>query len=156
MPVVALLLGVSLLGEKLTIGALAGMILIALGAWLATGRRQSTPVAEESRTAATSTGQHHSPSPPADPAARTITEASRRGSALEIFNSSTRFASTGYHRGPKAVGTAKEPGPTRQTATPTTEQMPLRRGYAEGFRDGPLWGCHSLPDAPLMAPAVAP
>ncbi|HKA96847.1 MAG TPA: DMT family transporter [Streptosporangiaceae bacterium] len=51
MPVVALLLGVSLLGEKLTIGALAGLILIALGAWLATGRRQSTPVVEESRTA---------------------------------------------------------------------------------------------------------
>src|SRR5215813_10311267 len=51
MPVVALLLGVSLLGEKLTIGALAGLMLIALGAWLATGRRQSTPVVEESRTA---------------------------------------------------------------------------------------------------------
>ena len=38
MPVVALLLGVSLLGEKLTIGAIAGLILIALGAWLATSR----------------------------------------------------------------------------------------------------------------------
>jgi drug/metabolite transporter (DMT)-like permease len=44
MPVVALLLGVSLLGEKLT-----------------TGRRQSAPVVKESRTAATSAWQHHSP-----------------------------------------------------------------------------------------------
>lgn len=38
MPVVALLLGVSLLGENLTIGAAAGLILIAAGAWLAAGR----------------------------------------------------------------------------------------------------------------------
>ena len=38
MPVVALLLGVGLLGEKFTVGAVAGLILIALGAWLATGR----------------------------------------------------------------------------------------------------------------------
>jgi drug/metabolite transporter (DMT)-like permease len=41
MPVVALLLGVTLLGEKLTAGAVAGLILIAAGAWLATGRRSS-------------------------------------------------------------------------------------------------------------------
>jgi drug/metabolite transporter (DMT)-like permease len=61
MPVVALLLGASLLGEKLTIGVLAGLILIALGAWLATGRRQSAPVVKGSRTAATSARQHHSP-----------------------------------------------------------------------------------------------
>ena len=39
MPVVALSLGVGLLGEKLTIGALAGLILIAAGAWLATGHQ---------------------------------------------------------------------------------------------------------------------
>jgi drug/metabolite transporter (DMT)-like permease len=39
MPVVALLLGAGLLGEKVTIGAVAGLILIAAGAWLATGRR---------------------------------------------------------------------------------------------------------------------
>ena len=42
MPVVALVLGVGLLGERLTIGAIAGLILIAVGAWLAT-RRQTTP-----------------------------------------------------------------------------------------------------------------
>jgi drug/metabolite transporter (DMT)-like permease len=42
MPVVALFLGVGLLGEKLTIGAVAGLILIAFGAWLAT-RRHPTP-----------------------------------------------------------------------------------------------------------------
>jgi drug/metabolite transporter (DMT)-like permease len=36
MPVVALVLGVGLLGEKLTIGAIAGLPLIAVGAWLAT------------------------------------------------------------------------------------------------------------------------
>jgi drug/metabolite transporter (DMT)-like permease len=39
MPVVALLLGVGLLGEKLTIGAIAGLFLIAVGAWLATSRQ---------------------------------------------------------------------------------------------------------------------
>jgi drug/metabolite transporter (DMT)-like permease len=39
MPVVALFLGVGLLGEKLTVGAIAGLILIAFGAWLATRRR---------------------------------------------------------------------------------------------------------------------
>jgi drug/metabolite transporter (DMT)-like permease len=39
MPVVALFLGVGILGEKLTAGAIAGLALIALGAWLATARR---------------------------------------------------------------------------------------------------------------------
>jgi drug/metabolite transporter (DMT)-like permease len=39
MPVVALLLGVGLLSEKLTAGAIAGLVLIAVGAWLATARR---------------------------------------------------------------------------------------------------------------------
>jgi hypothetical protein len=40
MPVVALFLGVGLLGERLTVGAIAGLILIAFGAWLATGTPQ--------------------------------------------------------------------------------------------------------------------
>jgi len=39
MPVFALFLGVALLGEKLTIGAIAGLVLIATGAWLATERQ---------------------------------------------------------------------------------------------------------------------
>ena len=39
-PVVALVLGVSLLGESLTIGAMVGLILIASGTWLATSARQ--------------------------------------------------------------------------------------------------------------------
>ena len=39
MPVVALFLGVGLLGERLTVGAVAGLVLIAAGAWLATSRR---------------------------------------------------------------------------------------------------------------------
>jgi threonine dehydrogenase-like Zn-dependent dehydrogenase len=39
MPVVALFLGVALLGQRLTIGAVAGLVLIAVGAWLATSRR---------------------------------------------------------------------------------------------------------------------
>jgi EamA-like transporter family len=38
MPVVALFLGVGLLGEHLTTGAIAGLLLIGLGAWLATSR----------------------------------------------------------------------------------------------------------------------
>ena len=42
MPVVALVLGVGLLAEKLTPGAVAGLILIAAGAWLATGHRART------------------------------------------------------------------------------------------------------------------
>ncbi len=41
MPVVALFLGVLVLGERLTIGAVGGLILIALGAWLATSKRAS-------------------------------------------------------------------------------------------------------------------
>jgi drug/metabolite transporter (DMT)-like permease len=41
MPVVAVLLGVGLLGEKLTVGAVAGLVLIAVGAWLAASRRQA-------------------------------------------------------------------------------------------------------------------
>jgi drug/metabolite transporter (DMT)-like permease len=40
MPVVALFLGVGLLGERLTAGAVAGLVLIAVGAWLATSRRR--------------------------------------------------------------------------------------------------------------------
>ena len=40
MPVVALILGVGLLGERLTIGTVAGLILIGVGAWLATSRRR--------------------------------------------------------------------------------------------------------------------
>jgi drug/metabolite transporter (DMT)-like permease len=39
MPVVALFLGVGLLGEQLTIGAIAGLLLIGLGAWLATSHQ---------------------------------------------------------------------------------------------------------------------
>ena len=38
-PVVALVLGVSLLGENLTIGAVIGLTLIALGTWLSTSAR---------------------------------------------------------------------------------------------------------------------
>lgn len=43
MPVVALFLGVGLLGERLTVGAVAGLVLIALGAWLATSQRSRSP-----------------------------------------------------------------------------------------------------------------
>jgi drug/metabolite transporter (DMT)-like permease len=39
MPVVALGLGVGLLGDPLTAGAVAGLVLIAVGAWLATSRK---------------------------------------------------------------------------------------------------------------------
>jgi drug/metabolite transporter (DMT)-like permease len=53
MPAVALLLGVLLLGEKLTVGAVAGLILIALGAWLATGRAAGgTPARQGASSAA--------------------------------------------------------------------------------------------------------
>jgi disulfide bond formation protein DsbB len=39
MPVVALVLGVGLLREQLTNGAVAGLLLIGLGAWLATSHQ---------------------------------------------------------------------------------------------------------------------
>jgi drug/metabolite transporter (DMT)-like permease len=45
MPVVALFLGVGLLGEKLTAGAIAGLVLIAFGAWLAT--RRGSPLQDD-------------------------------------------------------------------------------------------------------------
>jgi drug/metabolite transporter (DMT)-like permease len=46
MPVVALFLGVGLLGERLTIGAIAGLILIAVGGWLAT-RQRAAPLRQD-------------------------------------------------------------------------------------------------------------
>jgi drug/metabolite transporter (DMT)-like permease len=49
MPVVALLLGVGILGEKLTVGAIAGLVLIAAGAWLATARRASPQAPDGAR-----------------------------------------------------------------------------------------------------------
>jgi hypothetical protein len=76
MPRVAVLLGVGLLGENLTIGMVAGLILIALGAWLATGRRQASAEAEESPTVATPPEQRHGSPPQAGPTARAATAAS--------------------------------------------------------------------------------
>lgn len=43
-PVIALMLGISLLDEQLTVGAVAGLVLITLGAWLATRSSPSTAV----------------------------------------------------------------------------------------------------------------
>jgi drug/metabolite transporter (DMT)-like permease len=43
MPVVALILGVSFLNEKLTVGALVGLVLIGAGSWLATRRSANQP-----------------------------------------------------------------------------------------------------------------
>jgi drug/metabolite transporter (DMT)-like permease len=43
MPVVAVALGVAVLGESLTAGAVAGLALIALGAWMATSERFRSP-----------------------------------------------------------------------------------------------------------------
>jgi drug/metabolite transporter (DMT)-like permease len=64
MPVVALVLGVGLLGERLTIGAIAGLILIAVGAWLAT-RRQTTPSTDADSGAGQSPGDTAMQSRPA-------------------------------------------------------------------------------------------
>jgi drug/metabolite transporter (DMT)-like permease len=58
MPVVALFLGIGLLGEHLTLGAVAALILIAGGAWLATGgRSQQQAVKPGTRRSAAPTGQ---------------------------------------------------------------------------------------------------
>jgi drug/metabolite transporter (DMT)-like permease len=61
MPVVALFLGVGLLGERLTAGAVAGLVLIALGAWLATSRKKrsgSDSTADANEAAAERSTQH--------------------------------------------------------------------------------------------------
>ncbi len=57
MPVVALCLGVGLLDERLTAGAVAGLILIAVGAWLAT-RRQPTGTSADPGAGARSARSH--------------------------------------------------------------------------------------------------
>jgi drug/metabolite transporter (DMT)-like permease len=61
MPVVALVLGVALLGEQLTIGAIAGLPLIGVGAWLATSRRTSGTSAGPPRRAAPGRSPGHPP-----------------------------------------------------------------------------------------------
>jgi drug/metabolite transporter (DMT)-like permease len=61
MPVVALFLGVGLLGERLTAGAVAGLVLIAFGAWLATSRKKrsgSDSTADANEAAAERSTQH--------------------------------------------------------------------------------------------------
>jgi drug/metabolite transporter (DMT)-like permease len=60
----ALFLGVGLLGERLTIGAIAGLVLIAVGAWLAT-RRQATPSTDADSGTEQSPGDTALPSRPA-------------------------------------------------------------------------------------------
>ena len=59
MPVVALILGICLLGEQLTVGAVAGLILIGLGAWLATSQ-----AARHQPRSAAACGQHAMPPRP--------------------------------------------------------------------------------------------
>jgi drug/metabolite transporter (DMT)-like permease len=56
MPVVALILGVGLLGEKLTVGVGIGLVLIAIGAWLATSRQKPSSDREQARETASSSG----------------------------------------------------------------------------------------------------
>lgn len=71
MPVVALVLGVAVLGEGLTAGAVAGLVLIGLGAWLATTR--PAPGGQDPRQSARIlTGT-----------ARLLPPTSRRGTGLE-------------------------------------------------------------------------
>jgi drug/metabolite transporter (DMT)-like permease len=62
MPVVALFLGVGLLGETITTGAIAGLILIAAGAWLATGRQ--TPGKASARVVRNQQRRHSRPDSP--------------------------------------------------------------------------------------------
>jgi drug/metabolite transporter (DMT)-like permease len=62
MPVVALFLGVGLLGEQLTTGAIAGLILIGLGAWLATSRQPPSTSGHPERH--TMPGRNHGNPPP--------------------------------------------------------------------------------------------
>jgi hypothetical protein len=59
MPVLAFLLGIGAAGETLTIGAIAGLILIALGAWLATARHRQARTEDSETTARPA--RHHSP-----------------------------------------------------------------------------------------------
>jgi drug/metabolite transporter (DMT)-like permease len=55
MPVVALFLGVGLLGERLTFGAIAGLLLIGLGAWLAASAQPPSTSATPLKPAAAGT-----------------------------------------------------------------------------------------------------
>jgi drug/metabolite transporter (DMT)-like permease len=55
MPVVALFLGVGLLGEQLTVGAIAGLLLIGLGAWLAASTKSPSTTATPPKPAAANT-----------------------------------------------------------------------------------------------------
>jgi drug/metabolite transporter (DMT)-like permease len=66
MPVVALFLGVALLGERLTIGAVAGLVLIAVGAWLATSRRAPSADADSGGRQGGAQSRGNEPSQPHD------------------------------------------------------------------------------------------
>ena len=66
MPVVALFLGVALLGERLTIGAVAGLVLIAVGAWLATSRRAPSADADSGGRQGRAQSRGDEPSQPHD------------------------------------------------------------------------------------------
>jgi drug/metabolite transporter (DMT)-like permease len=66
MPVVALVLGVAVLGESLSAGAVAGLVLIALGAWLATTGRAVAYAPRDSPSAPVRVAAHRriGPRPP--------------------------------------------------------------------------------------------
>jgi drug/metabolite transporter (DMT)-like permease len=70
MPVVALSLGVGLLGEQLTIGAIAGLILIAVGAWLATKQQPEGTSASPGTGARSDRSHSNQPSQPRNADAR--------------------------------------------------------------------------------------
>jgi hypothetical protein len=102
MPVVALFPGVGLLGERLTAGAIAGLILIALGAWLATSRHTPGEVIA-------SMGR------PRTPRRRPASEGRRRGSGIRSWP--RRMTST------RAPGTSR---PTARRASAGMVMVPLR------------------------------
>jgi drug/metabolite transporter (DMT)-like permease len=113
MPVVALFLGVGLLGEKLTSGAIAGLVLIALGAWLATSRRQANPHAEGNRTAAMPEQRHLS-----------ATAASR---------STRRADQNGEHN---LAARERRSVPRRNTATSAHSRQQPRPRHSDSCDDG--------------------
>jgi drug/metabolite transporter (DMT)-like permease len=78
MPVVALFLGVGLLNEQLTIGAVAGLLLIGLGAWLATSAQPASTNHTTAATRAMPSRGHGNP-PPHQPSARSAAQGSTAG-----------------------------------------------------------------------------
>jgi uncharacterized membrane protein len=129
MPVVTLFLGVGLLGEQLTIGAIAGLILIALGACLATSSRQGRTRADGSRTTAIPAQRRHSRVTTSQPSAEGSPRSSTPWPSPRTPRSPPRAASTSAGSDQQAAAGRGESAPGNQPARrpPTSTALSLHR-----------------------------